>query len=63
MRKIVFGAACMVGGLLLVLIMLFIGSYPNAVDGLNLFGHLFIWLGIIASVAGTILCIANLKDK
>ncbi len=62
MRKVIFGASCIVGGLLLVLIMLFVGAYPNATSGLNFVGNLFIWLGVIASIVVVILCLVNLKD-
>ncbi len=62
MRKIIFGSACLIGGLLLVLIMLFIGEYPNAFGGLNLFGKVLVWLGVIASVGSFVFCLGNLRD-
>ncbi len=60
MRKVVFGSACMVAGMLLVLIMLFIGAFPNAYDNLNLFGHIVVWIGVISAIIGVVLCIGNL---
>ncbi len=63
MRKLIFGAACMIAGLLLTLIMLFIGQNPNAFGSLNFLGKLLVWIGVIMSVIGGILCFFNLNDE
>lgn len=63
MKKVVFGAACIVGGLLLAQLLLFVGAYPNAFGSLNFLGQAFVGLGVIISLFGLALCIFNLSDK
>ncbi len=61
MKKVIFGSACMVSGLLLVLIMLFIKGTSDG--GLNLLGKIFIGGGVAATIIGVILCLLNLSDE
>ncbi len=63
MKKVIFGAACMISGLLLVLIMLFIGAFPNAFGSLNALGMILVWIGAMASAVGLILCLAFSGNK
>ncbi len=63
MKKLIFGAACMIAGLLLVIIMLLIGAYPNAIGSLNPLGQMLVWVGVLASIAGFIYAVFNLSDK
>lgn len=63
MKKVVFGSACIVAGLLLVLIMLYIGGNPNAIGSLNGLGKLFVVGGVAASIIGFIICIGNLNKE
>ena len=57
MRKIVFGGSCMIAGMLLVLIMLFVSAFPNTVGSLNLLGKCVIWLGGDCCFPFNILCV------
>ena len=63
MKKVIFGAACIVGGLLLTQLLLFIGAYPNAFGSLNFMGQAFVCLGVIISLIGLFLCIFNFRNK
>lgn len=63
MKKVILGAACIVGGLLLAQLLLFLGAYPNAFGSLNFLGKALVWLGVIISLIGLFLCIFNLCDK
>lgn len=63
MNKVIFGSACIVAGLLLVLIMLYIGENPNAFGSLTGLGRLFVGGGVIASIIGFVICIVNLNKE
>ncbi len=63
MREVIFGSACMVSGLLLALMMLYLGENPNAYDGLNVLGKGLVWAGIIAAVIGVAMCVSNLGSN
>lgn len=62
MRKVIFGGACMVAGMLLVLVLLFVGAFPEAFGGLNLLGKCVVWLGILTAIFGLIVCLRNLEE-
>lgn len=62
MKKIIFGSACMISGLLLSIIMLLVAAFPDSTVHLNFVGHCILWGGIIIAVFGTGLCLANLSD-
>ena len=62
MRKVIFGSACIIAGMLLVLVLLFVGAFPNAISSLSLLGKCIIWLGVLMAVFGVIFCLCNLEE-
>ena len=63
MRKVIFGSACMVAGMLLALVILFVGAFPDAVGSLSLLGKCIIWLGVLMAVFGVVFCLCNLGES
>ncbi len=57
MKEMIFGAAFMICGLLLCLIMAVIYTISSS---LNLLGHIIIWAGIIMFIVGLIICVYTL---
>ena len=60
MRKVIFGSACMIAGMLLVQIMLHIGTFPDAFGSLNLLGKCVVWAGVLIAVFGVIFCLFHI---
>lgn len=60
MRKVIFGSACMIAGILLVLVMLLVGAFPDAFGSLNFMGKCIVWVGILIAVFGVIFCLCNI---
>lgn len=57
MKEMIFGAAFMICGLLLCLIMAVIYTISSS---LSLLGHIIIWAGIIMFIVGIIICVCTL---
>lgn len=62
MRKLLLGAICTISGLLVILIMLVWGAYPDAFGSLNTLGKTFVLLGFVLFILGLIISIIYSKD-
>ncbi len=62
MRKVIFGSACMILGLLVIIVMLVVGVVGEAFASLTLLGKFMVWGGVAVSVTGVVLCLSNLTN-
>lgn len=53
----------MVAGMLLTLVILFVGAFPDAIGSLSLLGKCIIWLGVLMAVFGVVFCLCNLEES
>jgi len=61
MSKVIFGSACMITGMLLVLVMLCLAHFQNAYEALTFLGKCVVWGGIGLSLFGVGYCLWNME--